>query len=544
MKDKIYVLGHKNPDTDSICAAIGYCCFKKTTGVENIYPGRLGRINKETEFVLDYFGVETPELIKNVKMQVMDMNIDRVVSISSQISAREAWNVMREQHVKTLPVVNGSGQLIGICTISDLTRWMMDVLDNNLFAQSRTSFQNVLKTISGHIIGGNTFDFANAGRVIVAAMDTDEIGRIVGEDDVVIVGNRKDAQRKAISCGASCIIITDGLMPDGDVIDLADQCGCMIVSVPYDAYTTSRLINMSIPVSFVMTTDDIISFDIEDYIDDIKDIMLDTRYRSYPVISGGKVVGTISRYHLIKSGRKKVILVDHNERSQAVDGLDEAEILEIIDHHRVGDIQTSYPVNFVNRPIGSTSTIIANLFFNSGLPIPSKVAGVLCAAIISDTLLFKSPTSTKVDEEAVKRLSKIAGIDIYDFGNKMFRAGTSLAGKSAKDIFYQDFKEFYLKNKKIGIGQVYTMDIDGIAPIKSGLLEFMEDARTSKEYDLLILMLTDIIHEGSELLFTSGGREVISRAFEVHPDRNGIYIPGVVSRKKQVVPPIASILDS
>jgi Inorganic pyrophosphatase/exopolyphosphatase len=542
MEDSIYIIGHKNPDTDSICSAIGYSYYKKEIGVKNVYAARLGEINKETEFVLDYFDVDIPELITTVKMQVKDANIDQVVPISPEISIRKAWNIMKDQNAKTLPVINNTGHLVGICTLSDLTGSYMDVSNNNLFSRSKTSLKNVTETISGKVINSQQFDFSNTGRIVVGATSIGEIEKRVSKSDIVIVGDREDVQRAAIDKGAGCLIITGNHIPDQDIIEYAENKGCMLMSVPHDSFTTARLINMSTPVSFVMATGNIISFDIEDFIDDIKDIMLDTRYRAYPVINKNKVVGTISRYHLIKSNRKKVILVDHNEKSQSVDGLDEAEILEIIDHHRVADIQTTTPVFFNNRPIGSTSTIIANLFLEGGFVIPRKIAGILCAAIISDTLLFKSPTSTKIDEITVRKLSDIAGIDIYDFSSMMFKAGTSLSGKSALEIFYQDFKEFYLGKKKIGVSQVYTMDIGGTNDIKEELLSLMEDIKDNKGYDLVMLMLTDIINEGSELLFTMNGREVISKAFDVHVTKNEIYLPGVVSRKKQVIPPLASAL--
>lgn len=542
MEDKIYIIGHKNPDTDSVCAAIGYCHYKNKLGVNNAFAVRLGEVNKETEFVLDYFKVPVPDIISTVKMQVKDADIDRVIPISPEISILKAWKIMKQQNVKTLPVVDRYEHLLGVCTLSDLTNNYMDVSTNNLFHLSNTSLKNVLETISGRCINSVRFDFSKTNKILVAAMNIDEINSRVKENDIVIIGDRGDVQKAAISNGASCLIVTGNHKPEEDIIQYADEKKCMIISVPYDSFTTSRLINQSIPVSFVMTTDNIVSFEDEDYIDDIKETMLDTRYRSYPVISGGKVVGTISRYHLIKSNRKKVILVDHNERSQAVDGLEEADILEIIDHHRVADIQTSNPVIFNNKPLGSTSTIIGDMFFENDIDISPNIAGILCAAIISDTLLFKSPTSTKIDEIIAGKLAKKAGIEIYDFAGRMFKAGTSIAGRSVEDIFYQDFKEFFFGKRKIGIGQVMTMDPEGIAAIKGKLLAFMDDIRENRGYDLILLMLTDIIKESSEVLFV-GSRDIISQAFNRKTGKNSVYLDGVVSRKKQVVPPIAMILN-
>lgn len=543
MNDKIFVIGHKNPDTDSICSAIGYCYYQKQIGVPNVYAVRLGEINKETEFVLNYFEVVMPESISTVKMQVGDAGIDHVVPIAPDVSILRAWSIMKSQNVKTLPVVNGDGQLLGVCTLSDLTNNYMDVSTNNLFSKSKINLKNVLETISGRQVNSQSFDFSRTRNIIVAAMDIEEVKNRVEQNDIVITGDRGNIQRVVIEKGASCLIITGGHMPDDNVIKLADMKGCMIISVPYDSFTTSKLINQSIPVSFVMTTENIISFTVDDYIDDIKETMLDTRYRAYPVTSGNKVIGTISRYHLIKSNRKKVILVDHNERSQSVDGLEEAEILEIIDHHRVADIQTSTPIFFNNKPLGSTSTIIGNLYFENNIEMPPKIAGILCAAIVSDTLLFKSPTSTKIDEKTAKKLADLAGIDIFEFSEMMFKAGTSISGKSVKEIFFQDFKEFFIGRKKIGIGQVMTMDLEGIKNIRHELLSLMENMQDDKGYDLVMLMLTDIIKEGSEVLFTSNNREVIAQAFNIRPNKNSFYLPGVVSRKKQVIPPIAVAIN-
>lgn len=541
--EKVYIIGHKNPDTDSICSAIGYCCYKRKMGMDNVFAVRLGDINKETEFVLNYFNIEPPEIISTVKMQVKDVGLDTVTPISPNSSILKAWTIMKNRNIKTLPVVGGSGELLGICTVSDLTNSYMDVSVNNLFANSKTSTANVLETLSGKLINSISFDFSQTRNIIVAAMDTVEVGSRVGPNDIVIAGDRRSVQKTVIEKGVGCLIITGGYMPEPDIISLADRLGCMIISVPCDSFTASRIINQSIPVSYVMTRDNIVSFDMEDYIDDVRDTMLETRYRAYPVLEGSRVVGTISRYHLIKGSRKKVILVDHNERSQAVDGLEEAEILEIIDHHRVGGIQTDTPIIFNNKPLGSTSTIVGGLFIDNGVDIPKSIAGILCAAIISDTLLFKSPTSTSLDEKIARKLATISGINIEEFSSSMFKAGTSISGKSVQDIFYQDFKEFYLGKRKVGIGQVMTMDMEGIKYINDEMISFMEDIREARGYDLVMLMLTDIIKESSEVLFAAGeDRDIIFRAFNIRPNGNSVYLPGVVSRKKQVVPPIAAAI--
>ncbi len=348
-------------------------------------------------------------------------------------------------------------------------------------------------------------------------------------------------QIASIELGANVLIITGNPNISKSTLDKAKESNCILITTNYDTYTTSRLISQSVPVEYVMTTEKIVSFNLDDFIDEIKDKMLQTRYRSYPVVDdNNKVKGLISRYHLISQNKKKVILLDHNEKSQSVDGIEEADIIEIIDHHRVGDIETKKPIYFINRPVGSTATIIANLYFENSITPTKKTAGLMCAAILSDTLKFKSPTSTHVDKITANKLAEIAGIDIDDFAQKMFKAGTSLKGKTPEEIFYQDFKDFNLSKYKIGIGQVTTMDLSSIEKMKEPIIEYMKIVCKDKDYDLLVLMLTDIINEGSELLYVGSRKELIPKAFNINSENNSIYLPGVVSRKTQVVPPLST----
>lgn len=545
MKDLIYITGHKNPDTDSICAAIAYAEFKNKIGGYQAIPVRLGDINRETQFILDYFNVEVPRLIETVKAQISDLNIDNVAPVSPDISLKMAWSIMKKTNLGTLPVVDENEELLGIVSISNLTSTYMDVWDNYILSKSNTRLENILETLAAKCEYLHKENPLLKGKIVTAAMHPDSAEDIIDEGDIVICGNREDTQNMILDCKAALMIITGNYPASVDIIEKAKKVGCSILITPYDSFTASRLITQSIPVNFVMNRENIISFDVEDFVEDIKDVMLETRYRSYPVVDKhNKVIGSISRYHLITKNRKKIILVDHNERTQSVHGLEDAEVLEILDHHRIADIQTGSPIYFRNEPVGSTSTIVASIFFENGIRPSKKVAGLLSAAIISDTLFFKSPTSTNVDKMALKRLTEIANIDPEAFAKEMFKAGTSLKDRTVDEIFHQDFKVFTLHNLKIGIAQVSTMDMEGFSVIKNDMLSLMEKKASEDNFNLLVLMLTDILQGGSELLVVGKDKELVSRAFNEKLTGSSMYLPGILSRKKQVIPPITSAITS
>jgi len=539
----IYIFGHKNPDTDSVCSAIAYAELKKKLGI-NAVPRVLGSINRETMFVLSQFGVEVPEYLHTVKTQLRDLSIDTVFPVSPDISVRTVWTIMKKNNFKTVPVVDENERLIGIASLSDITNKYMDVLDSNIIASTKTPLRNIVETLNARIVCGSPEDFRTSGKVVISAASPDELKDHIEPGDLVICGTRPDSQLKSIEAGASCIIVTCGGEISKEVLDAANKYKCIVLTTPSDTFATSRLINQSIPIGSIMTTRNIVKFNVDDFIDSIKGKMLETRYRSYPVVdSGSRVKGFVSRYHLISQRKKLVILVDHNEKSQSVDGIEDAQIVEIIDHHRLGDIQTVNPVFFKNEPLGSTSTIIANMYFGHGVMPSRSIAGILCAAIISDTMKFNSPTSTYTDRITAEKLSEIAGIDIDSFANQMFKEGSSLKGKLPEEIFYQDFKEFNLGSHKIGIGQVYTIDSESTELIKKPLIEFMEKLCRDKEYFLLMLLITDIPNKSSELLFTGSNTEIIARAFNADPAANSIRLPGIVSRKKQVIPAISAAIE-
>lgn len=545
MKNILYITGHKHPDTDSICSAIAYAEFKNRTGKMNAIPIRLGEVNEESKFALDYFGVEAPTLIENVKVQVSDLNIDTTAPISPDISLKMAWNIMKKSNIKTLPVIDDDNKLLGIVSLSNLTSVYMDIWDTNIFSKSGTTLENILDTLSGDCIYMHGNDSKFTGKVVITAMEPTTASEFIENDDIVICGDREDTQIEIINCNASLMIITGNHTPTNSVIEHAKNKGCTLITTPYDSFTCSRLIIQSIPISYVMIKDNVMKFRTDDFLDDIKDIMLNTRYRSYPVVDkNNHVLGTLSRYHLISHNKKQVILVDHNEKTQSVEGIEHAKVLEIIDHHRIADIQTGLPIYFRNEPLGSTATIIASIFFENGIRPSKRTAGLLCSAIISDTLLFKSPTSTNVDKLMLKRLAEIANINIDTYAKDMFKAGTSLKGKTVNELLHQDFKIFNLDDYKVGISQIGTMDVDSFSPMRNEMLEQMKIETKNENFDLLIFMLTDILNDGSEFFVIGENKDIISKAFNVNFESDSIYMPGILSRKKQVVPPISEAIAS
>lgn len=545
MKDVLYITGHKNPDSDSICAAIAYAYFKNKIGISSATAARLGDVNRETKFILDYFGVNEPTLIETVKLQVSDLHIDNIAPISKDISVKMAWTIMKKNDVKTLPVTDENNNLLGLVSLSNLTSTYMDIWDNHILGKSCTTLENILDTLSGEIIY-STDSPSFTGKIVVSAMHPDSLKGIIEEGDIAICGDREDAQSLLINSKASLIIVTGKHSLSDELIDKAKKNNCTIISTPYDSFITSKLITQSIPVGYIMTTDNLVSFSTEDFVDEIKSVMLETRYRSYPIVNeSNKVMGSISRYHLMTQDKKKVILVDHNERGQSVHGLEDAEILEIIDHHRIADVQTGNPIYFRNEPVGSTSTIVSSIFFENGIIPSKKIAGILCAAIISDTLLFRSPTCTQVDKIMANRLSNIAGIDIDNFAKEMFKAGTSLSGRTPSQIFNQDFKVFNIDNIKIGVSQINTMDIEGFQSLKDDILNLMEDYAKENNFRILVFMLTDILKEGSEILAVGPDKDIVSKTFNVDFETtNSAFLPGVLSRKKQIIPPITATIAS
>ncbi len=547
--DKTYVIGHKSPDTDSICSAISYAYLKnKEAGAESFVPLRAGEVNNETAFVLDYFGVETPELVENMTTQVKDIEVRKTEGIKSDMSIRNAWTKMQHANVGTLAVVGKYGTLEGLISVGDIAKSYMNILDNDILSRADTSYKNIVETINGEIIVGVEDAWFSKGKVLIAAANPDRMENYIEKNDLVILGDRYESQLCAIEMGAACIIVCVGAKVSLTIRKLAAEKGCTIISTPYETFLVARLINQSAPVSYFMKTEKLITFEDTEYISDVTEIMASMRYRDFPVVDeDGRYEGMISRRNLLGAKGKSVIMVDHNEENQGVEGLDYTEIKEIIDHHRIGSgsVNTSGPVFFRNQPLGCTATIIYQIFCEKGIEIEKKIAGLLCSAIISDTLMFRSPTCTSMDKEAAEKLAEIAEIDILTFAEEMFTAGSDLRGKTPEEIFYQDFKKFSTDNISFGVGQVASINKRELKELRKPILDFMKGTLEKHDVDMMFFMMTDILEESTGLLYAGkDAEEVIKNAFagrltEVHDEHGDmIYLPGVVSRKKQLVPEI------
>ena len=542
---KIIVVGHRNPDTDSICSAISYARLKQAlTGNEHV-ACRAGAVNPETQYVLEKFNIPVPELIEDVRTQVKDIEIRKTKGVRSNISLKKAWSLMKELGVVTLPITRDN-HLEGLITIGDIANSYMNVYDSAILSAACTQYVNIKETLEGIVIVGDENAYFDKGKVLVAAANPDLMESYIEEHDLVILGNRYESQLCAIEMNAGCIVVCDGAPVSMTIKKLAEEHQCTVISTPFDTFTASRLINQSMPIGYFMKTKDIISFDIEDYTDDIKDVMASKRHRDFPILDkDGHYKGMISRRNLLGMKRKQVILVDHNERAQAVAGIESAEILEIIDHHRLGSLETISPVFFRNQPLGCTGTIIYQMYRESGAEIGPEVAGLLCSAIVSDTLLYRSPTCTEVDRQAAETLASIAGIDTKQLAREMFAAGSDLKQKTEKDIFYQDYKVFDMDGTTVGISQISSMDEEELEDLRGRMIPFLEQMKAKHKVDLLFFMLTSILDESTEVLCDSiSGGQLLEQAFHgCRPQNQAVVLPGVVSRKKQFVPALMMVLQ-
>ena len=536
---KVYVVGHKNPDTDSICSAIAYANLKKQIAGDKyrFVPMRAGMLNEETQYVLDRFGVDAPKLLGNVHLRVQDVDVNRMKGISSNMSIKEAWALMKERNVYTVAVTR-EDKLEGVISTQNIAMSYMDVYDNEILAKARTQYQNIVDVLNGEVVTGNPHAYFIKGQVAVAASSPDLMETYIEKDDLVILGNRYESQLCAIEMDASCLVICQGAQVSKTIKKLAAERDIVVITTPHDTFTVSRLINQSIPVKYFMDKDGLTVFNTTDYVENIKDIMTKKRTRDFPVIDKeGKFYGFISSRRLMDADKRRVILVDHNEKTQAVDGIDEAEILEIIDHHRLGSMETVGPVYFRNQPVGCTATIVYDMYKENGIVPDKTIASLLCSAIISDTLLFRSPTCTWMDRAAAEDLAKIAELDVNELSDHMFQAGSNLRGKSAEEICFQDFKHFTVGDVKFGVGQINSMNADELCEIKERLLPYLEKAANTHRLDMVYFMLTNIVEESTELLcYGKRAKEQVIEAFDLPADTEDIHLEGVVSRKKQLIP--------
>ena len=526
---EVYVIGHKNPDTDSVCSAICYSRLKNLiTGSEDYIPKRAGHLNEETQYVLEKCGVKPPAYIKDVRPQVRDIDVRKISGISEELSVRNAWKLMKERGVETLPIIEDD-KLKGLVTISDVAKSYFEMYDSDILSVSGTSLSNIVDTLKGEVITGDIDKHFNKGKMIIAAANPDMMENMIEEGDFVILGNRYESQLCAIEMEAGCLIICEGAKVSSTI---TAQHNCVIISTAYDTYTVARLINQAIPVSFFMKQEALIKFKLNDFIEDIQDIMAKKRYRDFPIEDDtGRYVGMISRRNIIKTDKKKVILVDHNEKNQAVFGIEDTDILEIIDHHRLGCIQTITPVFFRNQPLGCTATIIYQMYCEHNIDIDKTTAALLCSAIISDTLILKSPTCTHYDVDACQVLADIAGIDIEEYGREMFRAGSNLSDKSEEEIFYRDYKKFSIGEITVGVGQVNCMsqeEIDELIKKEASYITSVTDK--SDEINIAYLLLTDVMKETSYVMLSGKNAEqVLMQAFNLDEITNNyVILPGVV----------------
>lgn len=543
-KGKVYVVGHKNPDTDSICSAIAYAALKReVTG--NVYEARrAGQINEETAYVLKRFQTEAPALLSNVKLQVKDIDIHKIEGVDPNISIKDTWAKMKEYQVKTIPVVKDD-VLVGVISTGDIAMSYMDVHDNHILAEAKTKYRNILKTLNGTMLVGNEHGHFSKGKVTIGASSASVMEKFIDRDDLVIVGNRYEAQACAVDIDASCLVVCHNAEIPDELLERAKEQSMVVIRTPYDTFTAVRLINQSIPVKYFMSKGPLTTFHMTDYVDDIKEVMTKKKYRDFPILDQqGRFKGFISRRRFMNSSKKKVILVDHNEKSQAIDGIEEAEIVEIIDHHRLGNIETLGPVFFRNQPVGCTATIVFQMYEEAGVPIPEETAGLLCAAIISDTLLFRSPTCTALDEAIAKKLAGMAHIDLEEMAKEMFNAGSSMKGKSAEEICFQDFKQFTVNDTVFGVGQINSMNKDELKEIKEKLEGHLPGVLVENRLHMIYFMLTDILDESTELLCCGdGARAHIADAFDVPESADRVVLKGVVSRKKQLIPALVATLQ-
>ena len=536
---KVVVIGHRNPDTDSICSAIAYAELKNKTSDLVCEPRRAGKMNQETEFVLKKFGVKPPRMCTDVNPKIRDVDYREMPGIPGTTSLRKAWEIMRDKQIDTLPVTSPDNELEGVITVKDIATANMDVFDTGILAKSQTTYRNILETLSGTMVVGREDDVCTTGHIRIGTATPEMLENTVEKGDIVILTNRYESQLCAIEKEASLLIICNGAKVGRTIQRIAEEMGVAIMSAPVDTYAAGKLISQCAPISYYMTRSDIMKFTLVTPVADVTRVMAKVRHRYFPILDeDGKYCGMVSRRNIINLQKRRIILVDHNEATQAVEGFDQAEILEIIDHHRIGSLETSGPVYFRNQPVGCTATIITQMYDENGMEIPPQIAGLLLAAILSDTLVFRSPTCTPLDEALAKRLAKIAGVDIDEFASEMFEAGEKLDGKTAEEVFLQDFKVFMCGDIRFGVAQGSYMTRKNLLAAEALLQPYLEEARNKQNVEDIYMLLTDVPKEESVVI--SDGRyasEVLSDGFETQPAEDGSFtLPGVVSRKKQFIP--------
>ena len=541
----IFIVGHKNPDTDSICSAIAYAHLKSQIENNEVYiPARAGQINQETQYVLNAFHVEAPVYLDDVMTDTRDIDMNEVEGVTEDISLKKAWHLMRDRGDVTLPVLD-NGKLSGIISLGDIAHAYMDVYDNCILATAKTTYKNILETLDAKMVVGDENGHFASGEVVIATSNPDCLEEYIHKGDMVIVGNRYENQLCAIELGAACIIISMGAKVSQTIQNFAKERNCIIISTPYDSFTVARLINQSMSIGYFMKRDKLTTFKVTDKIEDIRAIMKKKRFHDFPVLDDeDNYVGMISRRTLLNMRKKRLILVDHNEVSQTVDGIEFAEIMEIVDHHRIGTLETLSPIYFRNQPLGCTATIIYQMYKEHGVEIPKNIAGIMMAAIISDTLMFHSPTVTEVDKAAAEHLAEICGVEIEEFAIDMFGAGSNLSDKEADEIFKQDYKNFTVNDFTFGVGQINSMNTIELQEIKEKLVPYIEEQFSNLSVDMCFYMLTNIVYEKTELIcFGPRAEDLVREAFRLSKNVHKFELKDLVSRKKQLIPAFVTVLQ-
>ena len=542
----INIIGHQNPDTDSICSALAYAWLKNGGRFTGLYEARrAGHVNRETKYALQHFGVDAPRLCTDISPQIKDIDIRTQPGIQGEMSVRAAWNLMREVEIDTLCITDESDELQGLITIKDIADANMELLDTGVLAAANTPLTNLLETLDAELLVGDKDARITKGNICIGT-SPEIMEELVKPGDLVLVSNRYETQMCAIDCGAAALIVCCGSAVPRTIVARAKEKGCYILTTPYDTYAASRLVTTAAPVRHFMRTNRLLKFSVNTPVEDAQKVMASVRHRYFPILDeNGKYCGVISRRNLLNVHRKQVILVDHNERTQAVDGLEQAEILEIIDHHRIGSLETIGPVYFRNVPVGCTATILYQMYKEQGVTPTKQVAGLLLSAILSDTLMFRSPTSTLLDEATAKALAELAGEDIPAYAEQMFEAGADLTGRDAEDVFRSDFKAFSRGDVKFGVGQSIYMTDNSRAAAEALVRPFLPEASRREGLPLIFYMFTDMKTQSTDLMvFGFDAEEIVRDAFHVEVKDGMAVLPGVVSRKKQLIPPLLAALQA
>lgn len=539
--EKVYVFGHKKPDTDSVVSAITASYYMNQVYKDRkATPRVLGHLNNETKFALDYFGVAHPKYLNDVRLQIRDVNYKKDFYIEQNHSVMECYNYMLENNTSGVPIVDDKQKLMGLVTLKDIARELV----NGNFQKLHTSYDNILKTLKGREV--LRFDEEISADIMAASFRSTTFVNSVtlDENTALIVGDRHSIIEYAVLSKVKLIIVVGNGEIKLSHLKIAKENKINIIKTPLSTFEVTKLINMSNYINTLPLRRDSVTFTQFDYLSDFNDISSKVRHTNYPIVDKeNKCLGMLRINDIIDKKRKKVILVDHNESSQSVDGLDEADILEVIDHHRLGTIATATPINFRNMAVGCTNTILYLMYKEHGIEIPKDLAGIMLSAIISDTLLLKSPTTTKTDKEVVLELANFLEIDYKDYGIKMFEAGSELKDKTKEEIIYQDFKIFHVEDKQIGVGQIFTTSFNYN---EEDILEYqklLDSISKNNDYVVVALFITDIIKNGSYIIYNNSARSIMSDAFDIEDIPQGQYLKDVVSRKKQMIPPMIEVLE-